>query len=130
MCEPLGTLAQPQTPSKRFKKTNRLTKRVEFKVVLDEGHKVADRLTVVVTRKPVVESPRVGFIVSKKVGNAVVRNRVKRLMREIFRERMQTLPAVDIVVIARFRAAEASLDELRVSLEQNLNRALRKFVSR
>jgi ribonuclease P protein component len=54
-----------------------------------------------------VEAPRLGLAVSRRVGNAVARNRVKRRVREWFRRERSSLPAgTDWVVIARAGAAE------------------------
>jgi ribonuclease P protein component len=65
---------------------------------------------------------RYGFSVTKKVGNAVQRNRVKRLMREIMR--MQSLePGWDIVFIARSSAVESGYHELESTVAGLLNRA-------
>lgn len=50
-------------------------------------------------------SARVGCAVSRKVGGAVVRNRIRRLVKELFRRARSELPAVDLVVIAKPAAA-------------------------
>ncbi len=60
--------------------------------------------------------PRLGITVSGKVANSVIRNRVKRWVREAFRGVQADLPAVDLVVIARAGAGEAGLAGARAAL--------------
>lgn len=69
---------------------------------------------------------RVGFVVSKAVGNAVVRNRTKRRLRALMAGRLADLPpGVDVVVRAQPVAADASYDELG----RDLDRCLRKVLA-
>lgn len=73
----------------------------------------ADALLVLYARKNRTQSNRVGITVSKKLGHAVVRNRTRRRLREVYRlheNRFQ--PGWDIVVVARSRAVDASFQEL------------------
>jgi ribonuclease P protein component len=56
---------------------------------------------------------RVGVTVSSKVGRAVVRNLVKRRLREAVRRELGGLPAVDLVIVARASSVDASVDEFR-----------------
>ena len=85
-----------------FNKLERLTKRHEFDKVLAEGKKKRlGKLCTVFTLPNGLDRKRLGIIASKKVGNAVARNRVKRAIRETFRHlKNQMVPATDIVVIS------------------------------
>ncbi len=68
-------------------------------------------------------SPRVGFVVSKAVGNAVVRNRVKRRLRHLCRDQVSTLqPGSLTVVRATPGAATATFGELESALKRCLAR--------
>lgn len=73
------------------------------------------------------EEPRVGFVVSGKVGNAVVRHRVTRRLRALVRAQLGELPSgTDVVVRALPAAATASSAELGVDLRSALAGALRR----
>jgi ribonuclease P protein component len=63
--------------------------------------------------------PRVGFVVSKAVGNAVVRNRVKRRLRHLLRERVAALPDGCLVVV-RANPGAADSDDLARDLDRAL----------
>jgi ribonuclease P protein component len=66
-----------------------------------------------------IERPRLGVTVSRRVGNAVVRNRIKRGVREWFRRSRKGLEErVDLVVIARASARELSTQEISVVLDR------------
>ena len=66
---------------------------------------------------------RVGFVVSKAVGNAVVRNRVKRRLRHLAREHLASLPGSAVLVVRALpAAATASSAELGTDLARSLGR--------
>lgn len=93
-----------------FPKEVRLRRRSEFLRVQDRGHKVtADCLLALVLPNGRPDGlTRLGLTVSTKVGNAVVRSRIRRRLREFFRARRATLPkGLDMVIIARSSAKDA-----------------------
>jgi ribonuclease P protein component len=73
-------------------------------------------------------APRVGFTATKKLGNAVVRNRIKRRLREIARLKLsaQARPGFDYVMIGRSAAMTRSFAELEGDLNSALKRLHRK----
>ncbi|MFC5907509.1 ribonuclease P protein component [Streptacidiphilus monticola] len=71
------------------------------------------------------DSPaRAGFVVSKAVGKAVVRNRVKRRLRHLIGQRLSALPAGSLIVV---RALPPAADAEYADLERDLDSALRKL---
>jgi len=72
--------------------------------------------------------PRVGFVVSKAVGNAVTRNRAKRRLRAIMATQLSGIPnGVDVVVRANPAAARATFHELADSLARQADRVCRSL---
>ena len=89
-----------------FPKTLRLLQRHDFQQVWQEGRKKHTPHFLVVIRTRGEGTTRIGITASRKTGNAVVRNRIKRLVREFFRSHQAILVhATDISVIAKKGAA-------------------------
>jgi ribonuclease P protein component len=107
----------------------RLTRSAEFERVYRQGRSSANRYLVLYTfPNPSVEQPRVGFSVSKRVGGAVQRNRVKRLLREaVSCTQEQFAGGFDVVVVARpdvLKLAEAEgLSGVCAALEELIAKA-------
>jgi ribonuclease P protein component len=75
------------------------------------------------------EPARVGFVVSRAVGSAVTRNRVKRRLRELMRGYLQSLPGGSLLVVrANAAAAHASQQDLATDLDLVISRLLRRQV--
>jgi len=75
------------------------------------------------------EAARVGFVVSRAVGSAVTRNRVKRRLRELMRGYLQSLPGGSLLVVrANAAAAHASQPDLAADLDLVIGRLLRRQV--
>jgi ribonuclease P protein component len=103
----------------RFRKRDRLLKREDFLRVQQNGRKfTTPRMTVLCVPSPTGKA-RVGLTVSKKVGCSPVRARVRRVLREIYRQNRGWWPeTADIVVIARAAAADAPYSDLEADLER------------
>jgi len=99
-----------------------LTKPKQYALVYDKGSSWVSSLLVMKALPNGLTLSRYGFSVSQRVGKAVTRNRVKRLLREILRL-TSLLPGWDIIFIARPQAAGASYGELRKEVEGLLFRA-------
>ena len=120
----LDTPPEPQVRMS-FPKTSRLLKKLEYRRVLDNGTKVVGpKMVVFALRRE--SSPRLGLIVSRKVGNSVTRNAVKRCIRETFRQHDKIGPW-DLVIIARPPAAQASFRQIAGDFTLSLNKLARKL---
>jgi len=104
---------------------HRLTDGATFHRTVRAGRRAGSR-TLVVHLAPADADdgdPQVGFVVSKAVGNAVVRNRVKRRLRHLAREHVSTLPGAAVLVVRALpAAADASSRELDADLTRCLSR--------
>jgi ribonuclease P protein component len=99
-----------------------LTKRAQYSNVYKSGKAWVDNLIVLKALPNELEFSRCGFSVAREVGKAVVRNRVRRLLKEIARL-ANVKPGWDIVFIARPTAAAVDYQQLKKSLEKLLFRA-------
>ena len=90
-----------------------MKKNHEFRRLYDKGKNAATPVLVVYCRKTNRDSNQIGFTVSKKIGNAVCRNQIRRRLREIYRLHESELRrGLDIVVVARVRSRYVSYAEL------------------
>lgn len=113
-----GVCAMPpaaSSPDLSFPKTRRLVRTVEFARVKSEGTAQRGRTLVLgVLARPEEKLFRVGFVTSKRIGGAVVRNRVRRQLRDVVRtEQGKLRGGFWLVVIARSAAARASYSGLK-----------------
>jgi ribonuclease P protein component len=108
-----------------MKKEYRIKKNKEFQAVFKHGQSFANRQFVVYAmNQPTHLHFRVGLSVGKKIGNAVTRNRVKRLLRQVVFEFAPDLEQhKDYIIIARMPAADMTYEEVKKSLAHVLRRA-------
>lgn len=103
-------------------KHQRVKKNAEFQKIFKRGKSFANRQFVVYCfEKEGQEDFRIGLSVSKKIGNAVTRNRIKRYIRQAFLEmKDEVKPNMDYVIIARHQAATMDFHESKKSLQHVL----------
>ena len=106
----------------------RLSRSAEFERVYRQGRSIANRHLVLYTFPNESSSrPRLGLSVSRKVGGAVQRNRVKRLLREAFaRAEADLLAGQDVVVVARPPAGELAEQEGLAGIDASLSELIVK----
>lgn len=104
-----------------FGKEERVRKRQDYLRIYEQGaRRYSQRFTIITCRNP-TGIRRLGMTVSKKAGNAVQRNRIKRILREFFRLNKSRLPAAqDIVIIAKKGILPLAYSDVCAELESRL----------
>jgi ribonuclease P protein component len=112
----------------RPRASGRLSRSAEFERVYRQGRSTANRhLVLYAFANPAAARPRLGLSVSRKVGNAVQRNKIKRLLREAFAHAERELvEGQDIVLVARPPAGELAEREGLHGVEASLSELIEK----
>ena len=107
-----------------LKRVNRLKKRYQFNYVYKSGEHFSSEHLVLYFVSSKTKSIKVGFAVTKKVGQAVVRNKIRRRLREIIQKQLPSLKQnFNIIVVAKESVAEASFEKLSLELIKLLKKA-------
>ena len=95
-----------------MQRRNRLSRSRDFDEVYRRGRSVSTRFLTLYwfSREETVGEPRLGLAVPREVGNAVVRNRIKRQLRELFRDRLDRVPATNDYVLKVRRGLPEAVD--------------------
>lgn len=100
---------------------HRVTNNLDFTRIIQKGSSIkTDALVLYYTRNS--DQLKVGFAVSKKVGNAVTRNKVKRQLRSIFRNYINQYPTLEIIVVVRKSYLSYSYEQIATSVTKMLNK--------
>lgn len=107
-----------------LKENNRLTKRKEFGYVYKHGKYVFNEFLTLMFVPTKLKTPRIGFSVSKKTGKAWLRNKIKRQLREIVRNLIESInPNFNYVFVTKPKITTLTYDEIRNALIDVLNKA-------
>jgi ribonuclease P protein component len=118
----------PDTPSHRFRKAEHLRLPSEFDRVYQRRRSASDPWLIVYACENGLTYLRLGLSVSRKVGQATYRTRLRRLYREAFRLTRHEMPVgLDLVVIPQRGSAEPTLAELKQSLPRLVGQLARKL---
>lgn len=102
-------------------KQHRVRDNLDFTRIIQKGKSLRqDALVIYFTKNS--DILKVGFAVSKKVGNAVTRNKIKRQLRSIFRKYINQYPNFEIVVVVRKNYLDYSYEEISALVEKMLNK--------
>ncbi|MGB7294880.1 MAG: ribonuclease P protein component [Candidatus Aminicenantales bacterium] len=105
----------------------RIRKKKDFLVLYRKGYRYKSKYFSLIGLSNALTYSRVGVVASRKVGNAVARNRAKRWMRELFRRNKDLLERpVDLLIVARAAMKEASWAELRENYIQAVGEIFQK----
>ena len=109
-------MTTPAPDSFRFRKQEHLRRTTDFRRVYDRRRSASDRWLIVYACENALDHNRIGLSVSRKVGQATHRNRLRRLYREAFRLTRHEMPTgLDLVLIPR-SSEEPTLEDLKASL--------------
>lgn len=118
--------ASGATRDRRFPRAARLTESPQFLRVFEQARRRGDRFFTVLATPNDVGMARLGMAVSRRqLPRAVDRSRIRRIIRESFRQHRQDLGAYDIVVLARSEAARVDNAQLFAALERHWRRLAR-----
>ena len=111
----------PAKMRQTFTKADRLTNSIQFKTLSQHGKRHYNSLFIIIWQKSHASRSRLGVTVSKKVGKAVTRNRIKRIIRDFFRlNRNDLRESLDINIIARHACAKADNQTMRIVLQDSI----------
>ena len=113
----------------RFPRASRLTARRSFLQIYERGERVSGSYFVIFGRRGETEASRLGITATRKLGPAVDRNRIKRVVREIFRRSVPTQPPVDVVVNVRASALTTPFERLHADLLSRISELRRRIGS-
>ena len=97
---------------RRFPRSSRLSARKSYLEIYDRGHRVAGAYFVLFAVPGAGRRSRLGITATKKFGDAVARNRIKRVVRELFRHRPGEDAPIDLVVNVKAAAGRATFTKL------------------
>lgn len=112
-----------------FSKAQRVRRKAEFQQVFESGLRVPSRYFTLLVAQRSGNTARLGIVASRKLGDAVRRNRAKRLIREVFRLNTPLQEGVDLVVIPRRELLDAPLSELEKDFRGAWRRAVAKLAT-
>jgi ribonuclease P protein component len=99
----------------------RIRKSSEFKGVFEKGNKLNGERYTLVYSENTLGFPRLGLVVGKWCGNVIVRNRIKRILREVFRRNKSIFDSLDILIIAKRKSETLNYNQAEEEIKRILN---------
>ena len=106
-----------------FTPRERVRRRSEFQQIYEHGRRIRGRYSTIFILPNALTIGRLGIAATRKLGDAVERNRAKRLIREVFR-RNKIAPGFDVVVVPRRELLDATLSAIEDDYRRNITRTL------
>jgi ribonuclease P protein component len=105
----------------------RIRRGKEYSYIYKNSRRMQGKYIIVFTRENQLPHNRFGIVTSKKIGNAVTRNRAKRQIREAIRKNLKKLrPGYDMVIVARFNIKEAIFELIEMDFLRLMKKASKK----